>query len=120
VDEDVIEQQLRKSLYLASRSPVKSVADAATCAYIFLQKALHQNCRESLQNLAKESMNAALSDYFSKKKSKLTKAFFPDLFKKVPDLASTALPIVLNQCKDARSPYLKTEACIMLGNVIQV
>ena len=120
MDEDVIEQQLRKSLYLASRSPIKSVADAATSAYIFLQKALHQNCRESLQNVAKESMNAALSDYFSKKKSKLTKAFFPVLFKKVPDLASTALPTLINQCKDARSPYLKTEACIMLGNVIQV
>eukprot|EP00889_Picochlorum_renovo_P003525 jgi/Picre1/30555/NNA_005917.t1 len=85
-DVEMLEQQLRKSLYLASRSPVRLVADCATAAYIFLQKCLRQIEDESVSKLVNDSAIAAVDDYFSKKKSKLTKAFFPDLFRKVPDL----------------------------------
>lgn len=119
-DVEMLEQQLRKSLYLASRSPVRIVADCATAAYIFLQKCLRQIKDESVSKLVNDSAIAAVDDYFSKKKSKLTKAFFPDLFRKVPDLVQVSLPALIEKCSSARSAYLQNEAFIIVGNAIQV
>lgn len=119
-DVEMLEQQLRKSLYLASRSPVRLVADCATAAYIFLQKCLRQIEDESVSKLVNDSAIAAVDDYFSKKKSKLTKAFFPDLFRKVPDLVQVSLPALIEKCSSARSAYLQNEAFIIVGNALQV
>lgn len=119
LDVEMLEQQLRKSLYLASRSPVRLVADCATATYIFLQKCLRQIDDDSISKLLDDSAIAAVDDYFSKKKSKLTKAFFPELFRKVPDLVQVSLPALIEQCSSARSVYLQNEAFIMVGNALQ-
>lgn len=118
-DEENIKEQLRKSLYLASRSPMKVLADSAAAAYTFLQRCLHHHT-EHLQHIADESLEACISDYFTKKKSKLTKSFLPDLFKKIPELAKISLPMLMEQCSSGRSAYLKTEALILVGNLMQM
>ncbi len=116
-DAENVKQQLRKALYLASRSPVKVVADSSVAAYMFLQRCLHHTAY--LKNVADESLEACLSDYFTKKKSKLTKSFLPELFRKIPEIADISLPTLVDQCSEARSPYLRAEAFIILGNVLQ-
>jgi len=113
----VISSQLRRCLYLASRTPVKLVAEAATHAYAYLQRSLHHlgDDTSSLVSIANDSLQAALEDFFTKKKSKLTKAFFPDLFKKCPSLVPTAFPTLIDRATNARSPYLQNEAVLLLG-----
>lgn len=118
-DSESIRMQLRKSLYLASRSPTKEVAESAAAAYIFLQRCVHHHAKH-LQQVANESLEVCLTDYFTKKKSKLTKSFIPELFKKIPELAKVSLPTLAEQCISARSPYLRTEAFILLGTILQL
>ena len=118
IEPESIRQQLRKALYLASRSPVKVVADSSVVAYMFLQRCLHHT--EHLRHIADESLEACLNDYFTKKKSKLTKSFLPELFKKVPELAGISLPTLIQQCMTARSSYLRTEAFMTIGSIFQI
>ena len=59
-------------------------------------------------------------DFFTKKKSKLTKSFFPDLFKKVPSLVPAAFPTLIELTVSARSPYLQNEALLLLGSAAQM
>lgn len=120
---DSIQQQLRKALYLASRTPVKVVAESAAVAYAYLQRCLHfieGTDVECLETLANDSLQAALMDFFTKKKSKLTKSFFPDLFKKVPSLVPAAFPTLIELTVSARSPYLQNEALLLLGSAAQM
>lgn len=116
-----LESQLRRSLYLASRSQVKLISECASIAYTFLLKAIYHNVKdENYLQIATESLNAAVSDYFTKKKSKLTKSFLSNLAHKVPELASRILPSLIQYTSAARNDYLKIESLAMFGNVIQV
>ena len=118
-----VEQQLRKSLYLASRTPVKVVSESAAVAYAYLQRCLHfieGEGAEGLEAIANESLQAALQDQFTKKKSKLGKSFFPELFKKVPSLVTAAFPTLIELTVSARSPYLQNEALLLLGSAIHM
>ena len=65
---------------MASKTPVKVVAESAAVAYAYLQRCLHfieGPDAESVDAIANDSLQAALTDFSTKKKSKLTKSFFP-------------------------------------------
>ena len=108
---------------MASKTPVKVVAESAAVAYAYLQRCLHfieGPDAERVEAIANDSLQAALTDFFTKKKSKLTKSFFPDLFKKVPTLVPAAFPTLIKLTVGARSPYLQNEALLLLGSAAQM
>ena len=112
--------QFRRTLYLASRSTVKLVSECACSAYIFLQRLVENSGNSEFIEISHASCAAAIEDYFTKKKCKLTKGFLPDLFKKVPSLSQNSLLRLMEQSYSARNSYLKIEAFLMVGNILKV
>ena len=117
--EEVV-SQFRRTLYLASRSPMKLVSESACSAYIFLQRLVESSGKSDFIEISRASCTAAIDDYFTKKKCKLTKGFFPDLFRKVPTLSQHCLGALMEQSYSARNAYLQVEAFLMVGNILKV
>lgn len=115
-----LEQQLRRCLYLASRSTDKRVASASWAAYVFLQRAAAgaaapADCRAK----GEESAKAAASDFFSKKKSRLQRGQLEGLARRVPALLPALLPAVLKAAAAARNEHLRVEAFHLLAAVLK-
>lgn len=109
-DAEELKAQLRRALYLASRTDDAVVVDAAIATYIFLQRCLHESNRKDVQNVAEESATAALDDFFQKKRTRLGRPFFQQLFMRVPSVAVAALPTLLVSCASARNEFMQQEA----------
>lgn len=116
---EMLQGQLRKALYLASRSDDKIVQDAASSAFVFLQRAAqgHEECSV----IAKQSLHVALEDFFSKKKTRLVRRFFQDLFQRVPGTGLAVLPALLEKCcGGARNDFLRLEAYLLVEAAIKL
>ena len=118
----VLSSQLRRALYLASRTPVKLIGECAGFSYAYLMRSVHHLSpdNQSLLAIADDSLQAALTDFFLKKKTKLSKSFFPDLFRKVPTLIPAAFPILVAFAANSRSQYLQNEAVLLLGTALHM
>lgn len=108
--EEALRGQLHKSLYYASRGDIKPVLDAAAIAYAFLQRAANNSGQSGLKRVADESASAALSDVFDKKKTRLHKPFFQQLFQRVPAVATFVLRSLMHHSVTSRNEYLQLEA----------
>jgi hypothetical protein len=116
---EVLQASLRKALYLASRSDDKIVQEAASAAFVFLQRAAQGH--ECVSVVAKESLEVALEDFFSKKKTRLVRRFFQDLFQRVPGTGLAVLPALLEKCsRGARNDFLRLEACLLVEASIKL
>lgn len=120
-DEDAEEMkaQLRRALFLASRAEDKLVEDAATAAYCFLQRSLYDSDLKDVQASAQESAATALADFFDKKKTRLGRPFFQQLFTRAPSVAAGALPTLLTFCASARNEFKQQEAYWMVGVAVK-
>lgn len=170
----MLEQQLRRTLYLASRSTDKRLAGAAWAAYTFLQRAAAGSpvadcrakvgtwlalgalsCHTRLCCLAalallvyrmcsgppthphtptqpldpsgstpsaqgEESAQAAATDFFDKKKSRLQRQQLEALLRRLPALVPAALPGVVQQAGAARNEHLRLEALQLLAAILKV
>lgn len=120
LDADSLEQQLRRTLYLASRATDKRLAAAAATSYTFLQRAAAGSPAADCRAKGLESAGAALSDYFLKKKTRLQRTQLESLLRRVPALAPMLLPQVLQQAAQARNEYLRLEAFLLLAAALKV
>lgn len=102
---DELELQLHRALYLASRHEDLQVRRTAIQGYIFLVRASLQNTE--CERVGKDSLSAAIGDYFDKKKSKLSLQIFQQLLTRVPRLSEIIFPIVLNKCNTARNSFIR-------------
>ena len=67
-----------------------------------------------------DSAQAALGDYFLKKKTRLQRTQLELLLRRVPGLVPGLLPEVLKQAAVARNEYLQVEAFLLLAAVLKV
>lgn len=104
-----VQDQLRRSLYLASRGENKIVRNAADAAYLFLLRAVFACKTEEILMHGKESLLAAVNDFFTKKKSKLNRNFFSDIFHRIPRAALCAVPEIMHRTNSSRNEYLRLE-----------
>jgi len=114
-----MQAQLRRALYLASRSDDRIVADAAAAAYTFLQGAAQGNEVEGVTAAARDSAEVAVADFFNKK-SRLGRGFLQQLFRRVPEVARASLPSLMASCAGARNEYLKQEAFWLVATAATV
>ena len=120
---DSIQQQLRKACIWHPGPRLRSSPNLPRWRTPTCSACLHfieGPDAERVEAIANDSLQAALTDFFTKKKSKLTKSFFPDLFKKVPTLVPAAFPTLIKLTVGARSPYLQNEALLLLGSAAQM
>jgi hypothetical protein len=113
---EVLEGQLRRALHLASRSLDKRVATAATSTYVYLQRV----AGTAGDAAGTASGEAALDDFFLKKRSRLSRGFFENLYKRVPQLAAAAVPKLLSMGVEARSDYLRFEAIQLVESITKM
>jgi len=113
---EVLEGQLRRALHLASRSLDKRVATAATSTYVYLQRV----ASTAGDAAGTASGEAALDDFFEKKRSRLSRGFFENLYKRVPQLAAAAIPKLLGMGVEARSDYLRLEAIQLVESITKM
>ena len=115
-----LETQLRRTLFLASRATDKRVAAAAGAGYIFLQRAAAASRTLECQMKGLHSAQAAVSDFFLKKKSRLQRTLLETLLRRVPSLVPRLLPATLHHAAAARNEYLRLEAFVLLATALKV
>ena len=117
VDENDVEElstQLRRSLYLASRGVSKIIQRSARAAYLFLLRAAFASPCKDVTEQGKHSLLAAIADFFTKKKTKLNRNLFVEIFRRVPRTAIVAFPKLLCCTDAARTEYLRQEGYALI------
>lgn len=122
VDQEELAAQLRRAMYLATRSQDKRVLAAAAAVYQFLQRAAIAGADSvaALPAAATESAAALVSDFFDKKKCRLSRASLVELLRRLPVLAAGLLPQLLDQAAGARTEYLRAEAFALVDVALKV
>lgn len=109
---------MKRSLYLASRSADPVVEVAARAVYIFLQRAAAGRPSvgddDAQAGAALDSARTAARDVLASRRTRLDRAFFADLFGRVPALAPLLLPDLLQGGRGARSEFVRAEAMALL------
>jgi DNA polymerase phi len=114
-----LEAQLRRTLYLASRGTGNSVLEAAKAAYIFLLRAAFASVISSVRSTGEESLIVALQDFFEKKKTRLHRKLFVDIFRRIPAAAAMALPTLSSLAIASRTEFLRQEGYALVEQAVK-
>jgi hypothetical protein len=117
LDEETYTAQLRRCLFLASRTPAKSVADVAGAAYLYLLR-LPTPGAEGLAAAAAQSVQSAVADFFTKKRSRLQLGLVKEVCRRRG--AGALLSEVLKHAAKGRSEFLRVQALELLESVLKV
>lgn len=100
-----------KILGEARRAESKEQSMCCNSALVFVLRSAQEESSKASANFLKE----AVVEWSTKRTTKLRVSLFDDLITHVPELSSQTLVDALAQsCKDARSPFLKTESFRLL------
>ena len=132
-DDEALAAQLRRALYLASRSPDKREAQAAAETYLYLLRVATGAAASAAEEGADQaeagsgshpaaltSAQAALDDFFTKKRSRLGRPFLEGLLRRLPALGAALQPALLARAASGRSEFLRAEAWGLLATSLKV
>jgi DNA polymerase phi len=112
---------LKKTLKLAARSMTLRVRTLAQACALWVLKVLQGSTTDAEDSDADvlQILAMSLEDSFVQKKSRLSVAFFRNIFQQHPWLGRAVLGQLIDKCGNARSEFFKREAMHMVTEILR-
>ncbi|CAM6049668.1 unnamed protein product [Sphagnum compactum] len=112
---------LKKTLKLAARSMTLRVRTLAQACALWVLKVLRGSTTDAEDSDADvlQILAMSLEDSFVQKKSRLSVAFFRNIFQQHPWLGRAVLGQLIDKCGNARSEFFKREAMHMVTEILR-